>query len=195
MPGASWPAPIAIAEPRAGDFCCVPISGPVGLGISIGQWLAGDRFGFYDHAEFYVGEPDAAGPFGYTIGAYPGGARKVALPCRPAELPGSLWSSGLIELTDAQRLKLVAWAQHVVDEKIGYSFLDYAAIIAHMAHLPVPGLREYIDSTRHMDCSQVIDAGELFAGVHLFDDRRWPGYVKPADLSGKLQALLAGRDS
>lgn len=164
----------------------MPVGGDVGFGIEVGQWLDGDKFQPYEHAEFYVGMPDQAGPHGYTISAYPGGARRVALPCPPAQLPGSLWSSGLVELTPLQRSGIVAWAHAHVGTP--YSFLDYAALVVHGLGLWVPGLREYIATTSHMICSQFIDSGLTANGVHLFA-RRWAGYVKPGDLAGLLQSL------
>jgi hypothetical protein len=166
----------------------VPVSGPVGLGITVGQWLGGDRFQFYDHAEVYIGKADAAGPYGYTVSTYPAGNGKRALPCPAWELPGSLWSSGLIDLTGAQRTGIVSWA--AAHQDTGYSFADYGALVLHAAHLNFPGLREFIKSTGHMICSQYVDAACRLNGVQLFDDRRWEGYVKPGDLAGLLQARL-----
>ena len=189
-----WPAPVVISQPRPGDFCCVPISGPVGAGVTIGQWLDGDRFQFYDHTEVYVGRADAAGPYGYTVSAYPDGKGKRALPCAPAALPGSLWSSGLIDLTGTQRVGITEWA--LAHQDVSYSFLDYGALILHAMHLNVPGLREYVESTGHMICSWFTDAAYLLGGqVHLFDDGRWEGYVKPGDLAGLLQRLLLERST
>lgn len=183
-----WPAPVVVAQPRPGDFCCVPISGPVGVGVTIGQWLNGDRFQFYDHAEIYVGRADAAGPFGYTVSAYPNGQGRKALPCQPVALPGSLWSSGLIDLTGAQRAGITEWALAHQDTK--YAFLDYGALILHAMHLNAGWLRSYIDSTKREICSQYVDSAYAANSVRLFDDGRWPGYVKPGDLARLLQSLL-----
>lgn len=184
-----WPDPIVMAAPQPGDFVCVPVSGPVGLGITIGQWLDGDRFQFYDHTEIYTGQADEAGPNGYTVSMYPGGHGKRALPCPPAQLPGSLWSSGLIPLTQAQREGIVAWA--LAHQNVSYSFLDYGALVLHALHIPFPGLREYIKSTHHMICSWFTDADYMTNGVQLFDDGRWEGYVKPGDLAKLLESKLA----
>lgn len=186
---AGWPAPVALAKPRLGDFCCVPISGSVGLGIEAGQWLDGDRFQPYDHAEIFVEQADSAGQFGYTVSTYPNGHGKRALPCEPALVPGSLWSSGLWDLTGTQRTGIVAWALEYQD--VTYSFADYGALFLHMLRVPAPGLREFIDSTHSMICSQFVDAAWTAGGVHLFDDRRWPGYVKPGDLAKLVQARIA----
>ncbi len=67
-----------------------------------------------------------------------------------------------------------------------YSFLDYLALAAHRYRLPVPGLRTYIKSTGHLICSQLVDACYQAAGVQLFDDHRWNGYVTPSDLARRI---------
>ena len=131
-----------LAVPQPGDFCCIPVAGGFGTAIEVGQFLAGDRFQPYDHAEVYVGQPDAAGPHGYTYSAYPdnltyptGGKR--ALPCPPAQLPGAIWSSGIIALTAAQRAGITGWCQ--AHPAVPYSWADYGALgLAHAAH---PGAR------------------------------------------------------
>lgn len=161
----------------------------MGVGITVGQWLDGDAFQFYDHTEVYIGKADAAGPFGYTVSTYPDGGGKRALPCSPWELPGSLWSSGLIDLTGVQRTGITAWA--VNHQGIGYSFADYGALVLHGLHVPAPHLRAFIDSTHRMICSQFVDAVYRINGVHLFEDGRWEGYVKPGDLAKLLQAKLS----
>lgn len=184
----SIPPRVVLATPEPGDFCCVPISGYVGFSVELWQWVDGDRFQPYDHTEIYIGQPDAAGPFGYTASTYPNGPGKVALPCPASQLPGSLWSSGLIELTPAQRAGIVAWA--VEHEDVGYSWLDYAALVLHGLRIPAPGLREYIASTAHMICSQYVAAGFAANGVPLVQGQ-WPGYVKPGDLADLLLSKLA----
>ncbi|MGW9433129.1 hypothetical protein ACWHA1_35035 [Streptomyces decoyicus] len=83
-------------------------------------------------------------------------------------------------LTEQQRTDICAAATRYVG--VPYSFLDYLAIATHRFHLPVPGLRRYVASTRHMICSQLVDRCYLDAGVHLFADGRWPGYVTPMAL-------------
>jgi hypothetical protein len=184
------PAPVALAKPQPGDFCCVPISGAAGFGIEVGQWLDGDKFQPYDHAMIYVGggSPEDA-PYGWTVSAYPDGKGLHPLPCPPQELPGSLWSSGIIALTAAQRQAVCAWAS--AHEDVAYSFADYGALVLHMLHVPAPGLRAFIADSAHMICSQYVDTGYAACGVHLFTDGRWPGYVKPGDLAGMLQVRAA----
>jgi hypothetical protein len=178
-----------MAEPRPGDFTCVPVSGAVGLGISVMQVLDGDAWSEYRHTEVYTGEPDAAGRYGYTVSTYPGGHGRRALPCPAAELPGSLWSSGLVSLTSGQRAGITAWA--LANQDTGYSVLDYGALVLHRLGIQDVGLRRYIASTRHQICSQFTDCAYLENDVHLFDDGRWQGYVTPGDLAGLLKRLIA----
>jgi hypothetical protein len=169
-----------------GDFACCPISGDTGKLVSFGEWMNGDGFSEYDHAEIYVGLPDANGRFGYTMSAYPGGARLV--PLRENQLEdgsGFLWSAGKIPLTSDQRNMIVFNA--MACKGIPYSAADYFALAAHRLHVPVPGLREYIASSHSMICSQMCDYVYMQAGVHLFADGRWPGYVVPADLASLLE--------
>lgn len=166
---------------EVGDFCCLPISGTIGKLVSFGEWLNGDGFGDYDHAEIYVGMSDPTAPYGYTFGAYPGGAAYIPL-LRPAEeLPNALWSTGKIELTELQRASILSSC--AAAKGVPYSVLDYFSLVAHRMHLPVPFLKKYISSTGHMICSQLVDFAYMNAGVHLFKDDRWPGYVVPADLA------------
>jgi hypothetical protein len=162
--------------PLPGDYACLPIGGPAGKLISLGEWLDGDGFGDYDHAEIYVGMQDAASPSGYTMGAYPGGARLV--PFTPGG-KGWLWSH--FDLTQEQRDKIVAAALSC--KGIPYSAADYFALAAHRLHVPVPGLKDYIADSGHMICSQLVDWCYQQAPLQLFSDGRWPGYVTPMDLA------------
>ncbi len=191
-------APVCLATPEPGDFCCIPVSGGFGTGIEAGQFLAELLQGqpaylrAYDHAEVYTGEPDEAGPHGYTYSAYPdngsadGRTGKRPLPCPPAQVPGSIWSSGIIELTQAQRDAIIAWCEAHPD--VAYSWPDYGAIAAHALHVPAPGLKAYISGTASMICSQYTDSAYADSGVHLFDDKRWCGFVTPGDLAGLLMS-------
>lgn len=175
---------------QPGDFCCVPVSGGVGKLIQLGELLNGDKFDLYQHAEIYVGNPGlvdtSQAPYGFTFGAYPGGARLVTLPCPPEQLAGALWSSGVIPLTTIQRDVIIDTSIKMIGT--GYSALDYFALAAHRLHLPIPGLQAYIAATGHQICSQLCDYIYTEAGVHLFSDGRWPGYVTPADLAGLIKA-------
>jgi hypothetical protein len=182
---------VVLEQPQPGDFCCVPISGRVGLLIEAGQWLDGDRFQPYDHAEVYIGQPDDKAIYGYTVSTYPAGQDRQALPVPPSALPGALWSSGLIALTPAQRIGIVAWCTEHQD--VRYSWADYAALALHRFGLNDPALRRYIARSDRLICSQYVDLAYSVNEVHLFTDGRWPGFVTPAMLAMLLQSKLAER--
>lgn len=158
-------------EPQPGDTLLVQIEGMVGRFIEFGQWLNGDGFTEFEHAAIYKGN-------GRVIQAEPGGARETAL----SNFTGRpmYWSTGHIVLTAAQRTAIVSAAVGYL--KVPYSFLDYGALATHRLHIPAPGLKQYIASTGHMICSQLVDQCYTDAGVHLFTDNRWPGFVTPGDL-------------
>jgi len=164
--------------PQPGDFCVVSVAGQGGKLIALGERLCGDAFTQYQHAFIYTGGMR-------VVEAESGGARirRMATFETPGQL--TLWSSARIELTGKQREAIRDSALGYVG--VGYSWLDYAAIGLHSKHLDVPGLRSYIASTHHQICSQLVDQCYANAGVHLFDDGRWPGYVTPADLATLLE--------
>lgn len=174
--------------PQPGDYACCRISGDVGKLISLGEFLNGSGFSEYDHAEIYVGIPDSHTSYGYTMGAYPGGAglRPIYDPAQLEDGNGFLWSTGKIPLTDAQRQAIIRNA--LACQGIPYGWLDYAALAAHRLHIPAPGLRDFIGESRSMMCSQLVDWCYMQAGVHLFTDSRWQGYVTPADLANLLES-------
>lgn len=158
---------------QPGDTVLVQIEGAVGKAIEFGQWLNGDGFTVFEHAAMYLGD-------GTVVEAEPGGARRVAL----SEYDGGVqyWSTGHISLSTNQRAAVCAAAVGYAEKRVPYSFLDYDALAMHRLHIPVPGLKSYIASTGHMICSQLVDQCYVDAGVHLFTDGRWPGYVAPGDL-------------
>lgn len=158
-------------QPMPGDFRLRKINGDVGQLIRIGQWLNGDGFADFEHAAVYLGGDAFAE-------AWTGGARIS----HDSDLVREdvCWSSGKFDLTMKQRAAIVAAALRY--QGTGYSFLDYGALALHHFHIRLPGLRHYIANTGHMICSQLVDQCYLDAGVHLFDDGRWPGYVTPGDL-------------
>lgn len=183
---------------QIGDFCCVPVSGEGGTLIRLGERLNGSAFSQYQHAEIYVGTSDQLlpyrgtmaaiqaitydAPFGWTFGAYPGGACLKALPCPPAELPGALWSSGAIPLTDIERHAIVGAALALDGVPYG-GFLDYLALATHRLGVNDPALQRYIARTGSYICGPLVDKAYQRADVQLFDDGRWNGYVTPADLA------------
>lgn len=170
--------PRSSSVPLPGDFAVVRMDGRVSRLIRIGQWLNGSGFADYEHAFVFVGD-------GRLVEAQPGGAELRPLSVydgRPA-----LWSTGRYALTGAQRAAVVAAARGYIG--VPYSAADYFALAAHRLRLPVgPLIKGYVASSRHMICSQLVDQCYLDAGVHLFSDGRWPGYVTPADLAKLLLA-------
>lgn len=129
--------------PEPGDYACLSVGGDGGKLIQAGEWLNGDSFDQYQHAFVYLGgmmvvEAEPGGAVAATIASYhPAGE--------------TLWSTGKIPLTPAQRTAICKAARSYIGTP--YSWLDYAAIAAHRFHLPVPGLRSYVASTGHMICS------------------------------------------
>jgi cell wall-associated NlpC family hydrolase len=163
-----------VTDPQPGDFELTKIAGEGGELIRIGQLLNGDGFEDYEHARLYLGG-------GQVLEAEPGGARIVPV----GDYGDGLWSTGKILLTDAQRTAIVKAAHGYVG--VPYSAADYFALAAHRLHIPAPGLETYVASSGHMICSQLVDRCYQDAGVQLFDDHRWCGYVTP----GSLYQLLA----
>lgn len=160
------------ATPRPGDFFLAPIPGDVGKLIRAGIWMNGEGMLKYQHAGILLDGNQ-------TIEAMPGGAIIGHISrWKPEELR---WSTGLIELTASQSLDIVHYAR--AREGVPYSFLDYAAISAHRFGVPTPRLKKFIANSDHMICSQLVDWVYLQAGVHLFEDGRWPGYVTPGSLN------------
>jgi cell wall-associated NlpC family hydrolase len=161
-------------SPRPGDIGLVRIKGWVGWLIRILQWFNGDGFSQYEHA-FIVLED------GMLIEAMPGGAQIVSLDEYAGEDVLYVSPAGL---TDADRQRICAEARKYED--VPYSFVDYAAIAAHRLHLPYPGLRVFVESSAHMICSQLVDQSYRDAGIKLFSDERWAGYVTPGSLNKRL---------
>jgi uncharacterized protein YycO len=166
-----------VIQPQPGDFGVVKMGGTGGKWIHIGQFAAGvlagnDESKDYEHAFVYVGG-------GQIVEAEPGGARQVLV-----HYDHILWSTGIIQLTLEQRMSIVEAAKKYVGTP--YSAVDYFAIAAQRLHAGVliPGLKTYVSSSKHMICSQLVDKCYQDAGVHLFDDKRWSGYVMPSSLAG-----------
>ena len=160
---------------QLGDFAAVRTGGDTGALIRLGEVLNGDGFGDYEHAMIYIGD-------GEIVEAEPGGARRRVRGIQS----GDLWSTGLWNLSSDTREMIREAAIAYIGTP--YGWLDYAALAARRLHLPAPGLREFIGSTRSMICSQLADQCWADAGVHLFADGRWPGYVTPGALANLILA-------
>lgn len=161
-------------QPQPGDFGVVHMNGRPGWWIHLGEIANGDGFADYEHAFVYMGGGD-------IVEAEPGGAKRTTI-----HYSHILWSTGIIPLDFAQRMLIVEAAKKYIGTP--YSAADYFAIAARRLSLGplVPGLKSYVASSKHMICSQLVDQCYQDAGVHLFNDGRWPGYVTPAALAGLL---------
>lgn len=157
-------------DPVPGDIGLTQISGLVGKFIECGQWINGNGFKNYEHAFLVL--PDEQ-----VIEAQPGGARIA--PLAECEQSNPVYVCPAT-LTDDQREAICAAAHRYAG--VPYSFADYLAIAVHRFHLPAPGLRRYVASSRHMICSQLVDRIYLDGGVRLYADGRWAGYVTPLAL-------------
>jgi cell wall-associated NlpC family hydrolase len=160
--------------PEPGDFEVVKMGGDSGKLIRVAQFLNGSGFSNYEHARLYIGD-------GKCVQAEPGGAAIVDYD--PND--GGMWSTGAIKLTNDDRAVITTSAVGYARAHVGYSEADYFALAAHRLHmgLLVPGLRDYVESSGHMICSQLVDKCYQNAKIQLFKDGRWNGYVTPGDLA------------
>jgi hypothetical protein len=158
--------------PEPGDFEVVPMGGYGGKLIRVGQFLNGSGFENYEHARLYIGD-------GKCVQAEPGGANIVDYDPNDR----GMWSTGAIKLTNDQRAVITTSGIEYARAHVGYSETDYFALAARRLHLPIPGLRDYVESSGHMICSQLVDKCYQNAKVQLFKDGRWNGYVTPGDLA------------
>lgn len=158
--------------PEPGDIGLTSVVGPVGWGIRVGQWLLGSRWAGdgYEHA-FLVLDG------GQLIEAQPGGAEIVPLTKYTGRRVLYVAPAGL---TEQQRAAIVAAGRNL--RYTPYSGADYLALALHRFHIPAPGLRRYIADTGHLICSALCDVAYQRAGIQLFNDGRWSGWVTPADL-------------
>ncbi|MFI7096404.1 hypothetical protein [Streptomyces lydicus] len=158
-----------MTTPLPGDFALTKIRGITGRAISAGQYLIGDGAPV-QHALIYIGH-------GWIVQAMPGGAE-----CIPLEdaSPVVAWSTGKVPLTAAQRVAIAHAACRLVGTP--YSFLDFASLALERFHVRPRWVRDYVASTGHLICSQLVDVAYRRAGVELFDDGRIPGDVTPGDL-------------
>jgi uncharacterized protein YycO len=164
-------------EPGLGDFEVVPTGGQGGKLIQIAQIISNTGRLNYEHARIYVGN-------GQIVEAEPGGARVA-----PISIGDSgMWSTGLVNLTSNERTLIASAAREYAERHVGYSVADYFAIAAYKFKMGVivPGLKRFVESSGHMICSQLVDQCYQDAGVHLFNDDRWTGYVTPGDLADLL---------
>lgn len=162
--------------PLPGDIGLTSVVGPVGWGIRLGEFLLGDGVTPYEHAFLVLDD-------GTLIEAQPGGARIAGLD----EYAGRHVEFVSPELSMEQRYAICEKGRELRGTEYGFS--DYLALALHRFHLPIPGLRRKIASPGSLICSQLVDLAYQRAGVQLFADGRFSGFVTPADL-----AALLGRE-
>lgn len=163
--------------PPVGSIGLVKIRGGGGRAIRAMQWLNGDGFEDYEHAFVYVGN-------GEIVEAEPSGARVVPLSTYMGY--EVLW----IPCPQRYGAAVCAAARQFAADRVPYSWLDYGACGLHHLHIPAPGLRRYIETSKHMMCSQLADRAASLGGWKLFDDGRFDGYVTPGALFKRRRQLL-----
>jgi len=160
-----------MTRPRPGDFAVVDTRRRAPLLTYLGKRLSRGGFLMFDHA--VICSRVRSGTI-YIVEAMPSGAKETVWHYDDHD---HLWSTGLVKTSTKAGVAALAYVNKP------YSWLDYAAIAAHAWHLWAPGMRHFVRSTKHLIGSQLVDRAELDAGIHLFADRRWRGYVRPSDLA------------
>jgi len=156
---------------KPGDYFLGQISGFTGFLIRVGQLLCGDA-SRYTHAGVVLDD-------GTVVEAEPGGARIT--PLSEIERDDEPVAFSRFPLTDDQRAAIVKAARGY--EGTPYSFLDYLSIALETLHLGFGWTKKRVQSSGHMICSQLVDQSYQDAGIHLFEDGRFPGDVTPGDLA------------
>ena len=177
---------------QPGDWFVVNTGGKTSAGIEFAEYLSDLASGVrnpevsrWDHAGMCTAR-SSTGVI-WIAEAQPGGA--VNTMWHYEDRP-HLWSTGTVTMSAAcgaaafRYTQPGPWGRHGVP----YSVLDYDALTLHSLHVPFPGLQTFIGNSHHMICSQLVDQAAQDGGKHLFDDKRWPGYVKPSDLGFILSA-------
>lgn len=158
---------------KVGDIGLIKVRGFVGKLIRAMQWLNGSPWddSKFEHS-FVVTDADRL----WGFEAQPGGARFFDI---MATYGGEeiVWIRPA-NLTAQQQADLVQQAD--ILKGTPYSFLDYSALLVHRLHLPLPGVRKYVNSSKHAICSQIISLLYQRIKVPLFGGK-WAGYVTPVD--------------
>lgn len=159
-------------QPQPGDFCVVQTDTRLTVLIETAEALSGGGYTEFDHAVI-CSRVDSNGNV-WVVEAMPSGAEENSWHYASHV---HLWSTGRVQTTSAAATAALKYVG------TPYSWLDYLAIAVHRWHIPFPGLKNFVADSRRMICSQLVDRAECDAGVHLFSDGRWPGYVRPSDLA------------
>lgn len=157
---------------KPGRIGLTNIPGVLGWGIKFAQFCCGDGFNPWEHAFVDLGD-------GTMIYAEPGGA--VIKPLSDYDDQPVYYCDNIYRTIDPVLGKRIAREARSL-EGVPYSFADYADLLWHQLGFSDKALKRSIASSGHMICSQLADTAYFRAGVHIFNDGRWPGYVKPGDL-------------
>lgn len=171
------------ANLQPGDLLCTNITGEVGKLIGLGEWL--DTFSFKklfnrELLELRVFSHVAVIRDSATLIEAEAGGARVAPIAEYLDGRPLMFSTGLLGIDKATGQLIANYAEAMVGSP--YSFLDYGAIAAKRLHLPVPGLKDYINSSSHVICSQLAALAYDKAGKSLFPGY-WPGYTTPLDVA------------
>ncbi|MEU5166805.1 hypothetical protein [Streptomyces mutomycini] len=166
-----------MAEPQCGDIGLTKIGGLAGAFVNFGQWFVGD-FAPVQHALIYVGD-------GMVVQAMPSGAELIRL---EDASPVVMWSTDLVELTEAERLDIAWEALFLVGTP--YSFLDYLSIALERLGVHRKLIRDRVASSGHLICSQLCVLAYERAGIELFPNT-FPGDVTTGDIYRLLKDLEA----
>lgn len=153
-----------------------------GAGGRVIRWLQrfnGDGFADYEHVR--VLKEVRGRNLGLFFEAQPGGAVFAE---HELDGEGRFWSTGILKPTVAQRGRMVEamerYGPHDGKPGVGYSWADYAALALRRLGFTAPLLRKFIETVKHMICSQAGARIWWDGGFPLFD--RWTGYTTPGDI-------------
>jgi hypothetical protein len=113
---------------------------------------------------------------GFVVEARSNGAVRRPLGDRDA-----IYSSDAIKLSASDRNGIVGNAEHLVGTL--YGWLDIISIGLLQYGIRPKWVRDRVERTNQLICSQLVDLAYGRAGVHLFADRRLPMDVTPGDLA------------
>jgi cell wall-associated NlpC family hydrolase len=164
-----------MTQPLPGDFGLTKIGGLTGAFVNFGQWFVGD-FAPVQHALVYVGN-------GMVVQAMPSGAELIPL---EEASPVVKWSTDLVPLQAWQRLTIADEATALVGTP--YSFLDYLSLALERFGVHSKLIRDRVQSSGHLICSQLVVLAYERAGIDLFPGT-FPGDVTPGDLWKLLKNL------
>jgi hypothetical protein len=108
-------------------------------------------------------------------------ARGSGAVCRPLGVRDAIYSSGAIQLSPFDRNNIVNAAMQLVGTP--YGWLDIVSIGLLQYGIRPKCVRDRVQRTDQLICSQVVDLADERASVHLFADGRLPMDVSPGDLA------------